>query len=231
MSASYTIYGYPDNPRTRIIQIVAAAEGIKLNHSLVIPRNGINKTTYIERFPLSQGKIPALEGPVVKITETIAICYYLSKLSPKHHLLGSAGTLVQESAVLQYASFANQELLQTLARWYLPLIRGFTDPAPYNYGAVEEGKRASIELLDQLETVLSQTIWLVGDSPTLADIFVAIALSRGLQWVLGRKWREAHPGAMAHFERIRRWEPVARTIPEFDLIEVEPPNVSPTNVN
>lgn len=57
----------------------AAAEGIKLNHSLVIPRNGINKTTYIERFPLSQGKIPALEGPVVKITETIAICYVSGK--------------------------------------------------------------------------------------------------------------------------------------------------------
>ncbi|KAK1139079.1 hypothetical protein N8T08_001325 [Aspergillus melleus] len=217
MAASFTIYGYP-----------AAAEGITVNHSLVVPRNGINKTTYIERFPLSQGKIPALEGPGVKITETIAICYYLSKLNPKHHLLGSAGTLVQESSVLQYASFANQELLQTLARWFLPLIPGFADPAPYNYEAVEEGKRASLALLDRLEAVLSQTTWLVGDSPTLADIFVAIALSRGLQWVLGRRWREAHTGAMAHFARMRRWEPVARMIPDFDLVEVEPPNASPT---
>ncbi|KAI9039799.1 uncharacterized protein KD926_009016 [Aspergillus affinis] len=208
----------------------AAAEDITLNHSLVVPRNSINKATYIERFPLSQGKIPALEGPGVKITETIAICYYLSKLNAKNHLLGSAGTLVQESAVLQYASFANQELLQTLARWFLPLIPGFADPAPYNYEAVEQGKRSSLELLDKLDAVLSQVTWLVGDSPTLADIFVAIALSRGLQWVLGRKWREAHPGAMSHFERVRNWGPVARTIPDFELVEVEPPNALPTKV-
>ena len=34
---------------------------------------GINKAAYVERFPLSQGKIPAIEGPGIKLTETIAI--------------------------------------------------------------------------------------------------------------------------------------------------------------
>jgi hypothetical protein len=29
----------------------------------------------MERFPLSQGKIPAIEGPGVKLTETIAIAH------------------------------------------------------------------------------------------------------------------------------------------------------------
>lgn len=53
----------------------AAAEGISLNQSLVVPRKGINKSAYMELFPLSQGKIPALEGPGIKITETIAIAY------------------------------------------------------------------------------------------------------------------------------------------------------------
>ncbi|KAF2126174.1 glutathione-S-transferase theta, GST [Dothidotthia symphoricarpi CBS 119687] len=230
MAIDFTLYGYDDNPRTRIIKIVAAAEGITLNQSLVVPRKGINKAAYMKLFPLSQGKIPALKGPGVMITETIAIAYYLSKLNPKSHLLGSAGTLAQESLVLSYVSFANQEFLPTLARWFLPLIPGLTDPAPYNYEAVEEGKRASLVLLDKLEVVLSGVEWLVGNSPTLADIFVAIVLSRGLQWVLGKEWRDAHPVAMAHFERVKNWKAVAQVIPDFKLVEVESPNVQPEKV-
>lgn len=53
----------------------AAAEGISLHQSLVVPRKNINKATYQVRFPLSQGKIPGLEGPGIKLTETIAIAY------------------------------------------------------------------------------------------------------------------------------------------------------------
>lgn len=155
---------------------------------------------------------------------------YLSKFNPKSHLLGSAGTLAQESLVLSYVSFANNELLPTLARWFLPLIPGFTDPAPYSYDAVEQGKRASLALLDKLEGVLEGVEWLVGDGPTLADIFVAVVLSRALQWVIGREWREAHPMAMAHFTRLRNWEVVAQVIPDFKLAEVEPPNVQPAKV-
>lgn len=132
--------------------------------------------------------------------------------------------------MLQYVSFANQELLQTLACWVLPLIPGFTDPAPYNYGAIELEKRKSLTLLDKLEGVMAGVQWLVGDGPTLADIFVAVVLSRGLQWVLGRKWREAHPACMAHFDRVRKWEPVAQVILNFDLIEEELPNVQPAKV-
>ncbi|KAF2623210.1 glutathione-S-transferase theta, GST [Macroventuria anomochaeta] len=230
MTTSFTIYGYDDNPRTRIVKIVAAAEGIELDQSLVVPRKNINKAAYMKLFPLSLGKIPALEGPDVSITETIAIAYYLSKLNHKSHLLGSAGTLSQEALVLSYVNFANQELLPILARWFLPLIPGFTDPAPYSYDAVEEGKRASLALLDKLEGVLEGVEWLVGNGPTLADIFVAVVLSRGLQWVLDKKWREAHPAAMAHFERVRSWEVVSQVIPEFKLVEQEPPNVQPAKV-
>lgn len=228
----------------------AAAEGITLNTSLVVPRKGINKASYMEAFPLSQGKIPAIEGNGVKITETIAICYvsalsniyippsrhlltvvqYLSRLNPKSHLLGSGGTLAQEALVLQFVNFANQELLQTLARWFLPLIPGFTDPAPYNYNDIEMGKRRSLTLLDNLERVMTGVEWLVGDGPTLADVFIAVVLSRGFQYVLGRDWRDAHPACTAHFERVRKWEPVTQVIPEFCLVEEALPNVQPPPV-
>ncbi|KAI4176239.1 MAG: hypothetical protein LQ346_007918, partial [Caloplaca aetnensis] len=60
---SFTLYGYE-----------AAAEGIELDQVEVIPREGIGKTEYLSKFPLSRGKIPGLEGPDgLKLTETLAI--------------------------------------------------------------------------------------------------------------------------------------------------------------
>ncbi|KAL8897461.1 MAG: hypothetical protein Q9207_007206, partial [Kuettlingeria erythrocarpa] len=52
----------------------AAAEGIELDHVEVVPREGIGKTEYLSKFPLSRGKIPGLDGPDgLKLTETLAI--------------------------------------------------------------------------------------------------------------------------------------------------------------
>lgn len=132
--------------------------------------------------------------------------------------------------MLGYVSFANQELLPTLARWFLPLIPGFKDPAPYGHDEVEAGKRSSLALLEKLESLLEDTEWLVGDSPTLADIFIGVVLSRGLQWVLDRKWRETHPASMQHFERFRSLDMVVEIIPNFELVEMEPSNVQPSLV-
>ncbi|CEJ94118.1 hypothetical protein VHEMI09669 [[Torrubiella] hemipterigena] len=208
MASELTIYGYD-----------AAAEGITITQCLVNPRKNINKTAYMQIFPLSQGKIPGLRGPGIEITETIAITY-----------ASSEGSVAQEAQVLSYVSFANQELLQTLARWFLPLIPGFTDPAPYNFDAIEQGKKASLSLLDNLEAILAKVEWLVGNGPTLADIFIAVVLSRGLQWVLDGKWRASHPACMKHFEKIKQWEPVARVIPHFEMVDVEPPNAKPPTI-
>ncbi|KAF1823291.1 glutathione-S-transferase theta, GST [Dissoconium aciculare CBS 342.82] len=220
----FVLYGYDDNPRTLIVKIVAASAGISLKQSLVVPRMGVNKTSYMERFPLSQGKIPAIQGPGIMLTETIAICHYFAKIQPEAHLLGSSESLDQEALVLSFVSFANQELLQTLARWFLPLIPGLKDPAPYDYDAIEKGKQDSIRLLNTLEGVLSDKKWLVGDVPTLADIFVAVVVSRGLQWVLGREWRVTHPSIMRHFEAVTSLDAVTGLNHNFKLIEVEIPN-------
>jgi len=39
----------------------------------VIPRNNLGKVEYMAKFPLSHGKIPAIEGPDLQLTETIAL--------------------------------------------------------------------------------------------------------------------------------------------------------------
>lgn len=110
---------------------------------------------------------------------------------------------------------------------YLPLIPNLLNPAPYNQEAVELGKTQSLGLLDKLEEQIGRTPYLVGDSLTLADIFVAIIISRGFEWVLDAEWREAHPSIMRHFYTIAEMPEVKKVVPHFILIDKETANVDP----
>ncbi|KAB8068849.1 glutathione S-transferase [Aspergillus leporis] len=213
---TFKLYGYERNPRTKVIQIVAKAEGIELELHRVIPRQGIGKAEYEERFSISAGKIPGFE----------AIVTFLARYEHKTGLLGS-GSLASECRVLMWMSWANQELLQTLARWFLFLIPSFTDPASYSYEAVAAGRAASLRLLDKLEDFLTGQKYLVGIEITLADIMVAIYVSRGLEWVLDAGWRSQHPAIMGHFNLVARWDPVRAVVPQFILIDKETPNRPP----
>ncbi|KAL8726522.1 MAG: hypothetical protein Q9166_006654 [cf. Caloplaca sp. 2 TL-2023] len=209
-----------------MIRIIAAAEHIPLNHFEVDPRKNINTSTHLSHFPLSRGKIPGLVGPGIEITEVIAIATYLAKLYNKSRLFGD-GSPEQEATILSWMSWANQELLSTLAIWFLPLIPNLSRPAPYHYATIEAGKVTSLAVLDTLEDILKEKKYLVGKWITLADIFVAIVVSRGLEWVLDAKWREAHPGVVSHVEMIRDWEPSRGVVKEWLFIEEETPNINP----
>ncbi|KAK2028127.1 glutathione-S-transferase theta, GST [Colletotrichum zoysiae] len=205
------LYGYENNPRTRIIRIVAAAQGVSLELVNVVPRSDINRDLLIDKFPRSCGKIPALDGPGVSLTEVMAIAHYVTKVAGPTTLLGD-GSPGQEAEVISWMSWANQELLVTLAKW----------PAAYDNKSVEAGKTSSLAMLETLEAVIGDRECLVGEATTLADIFVAVVLSRGLEWVLDGKWRAQHPNCMRHFDKVRSWAPVASVIPEFVLVEKEP---------
>jgi elongation factor 1-gamma len=216
----FRLYGYDRNPRTRLVRIIAELEGIRLKCIEVIPRENIRKAEYMAKFPLSQGKIPAVEGPQLKLTETIAIVTFFAWLSNTSKLLGD-GSIEEESQVLSYLSWANHELLQTLALWYLPLIPGFTDLPSYNESAVLDAKNKSLKLLAAVELLLTGKDWMVGNHMTLADVMLAIYISRGFEWVLGADWRGLHPNIMKHFHSVTENEAVKKVIPKFILIEEE----------
>ena len=107
------------------------------------------------------------------------------------------------------------------------MIPNLPNPAPYNEEAVELGKTQSIGLLDKLEEQIGQKRFLFGDSLTLADIFVAIIISRGFEWVLDAEWREAHPNIMRHFSTIAEIPEVKKVVSHFILIDKETANVDP----
>ncbi|KAM3499255.1 hypothetical protein MY10362_007479 [Beauveria mimosiformis] len=222
---AYTVYGYEGNPRTRILRIIAHSQDIKVNLSEVVPRQNLNRDALIEKFPRSRGKIPALEGDHVKLTEVPAIAYYLAKVKPGR-LLGD-GSLEQEAEVLSWVNWANQELLIIMSKWFLPLIPGLARPAPYDKAAVEAGKAATLAFLDNHEAAIKDKKFLVGNDFTLADIFVAIYISRGLEWILGDEWRRQHPATMKHFNLVANWEHCKAVVPVFKQVDVEVANVNP----
>lgn len=139
------------------------------------------------------------------------------------------GSLEEEAKILSWASWANQEFLQTAAQWFLPLIPSFTDRPPYNYDAVAAGKKATLEIVEFLDTLLATRRYIVIDHLTVADIMIVIYLSRLFEWVLDRQWREQHPSLMRYFETVARHDAVKKVIPrqQFILIDVETPNEDP----
>lgn len=83
-------------------------------------------------------------------------------------------------------------------------------------------------MLDSLENSLKSndgSIYLVGSYITLADIMVIIYVARGLEWVLGKEWRETHPSIMRLFNAVTDWEPVKRVVPSFVMVDDEKTHV------
>lgn len=96
------------------------------------------------------------------------------------------------------------------------------DPVAATAASIAHGKRASLSLLSALEDHLRAHTYLVGTHLTLADVMVAVYISRGLEWVLGRQWRDENTGIMRHFEMVAAWGPVMEVVPSLKMIEQIP---------
>ena len=89
-------------------------------------------------------------------------------------------------------SFANQEVIPPLSGWFRPFV-GFES---YNKKAVEGFSKTTHERLEFLEAHLTHNVYLVGDSPSLADIFLAGVMTRGFASVLDSSVRAKYTAFM-----------------------------------
>ncbi|TNY17256.1 elongation factor 1-gamma 1 [Rhodotorula diobovata] len=203
------VYGFEGNPRTRAALVAAKYEGVDVEWVKVNPfaEGGVG-ADYLAKFPL--GLVPALEKGDYKLTEALAIASYLAQEN-KSGLLGAS----KEDAadVLRWASWANADLLPSLAAWFRPL----TGAAPYQKPAVEAAKAKAVKHLEYLEKTLASRTFLVGERVTLGDVFVASVLFRGFENVLDAEWRKANPNT------VRYWQTVIHQQPFFEVLgKVEP---------
>lgn len=95
----------------------------------------------------------------------------------KTTLLGK--TKQDYAQILRWMSFANSEILSTLAGWFLPLI----GREPYNKKNLDTAQAKALKAIGVLEKHLLSQTFLVGERLTLADLFATSILARGFQFV------------------------------------------------
>ncbi|ORY86858.1 elongation factor EF-1 gamma subunit [Protomyces lactucae-debilis] len=185
------LYSFTGNARTTALLAVAKANALDVEILEVKPQS----EEVLKEFPL--GKVPGFIGADgLKLTECNAIAIYFASQNQKTTLLGK--TKGDYAQILQWLSFANTELLATLAGWLSPL-RGM---APYNKKAVEEAEANFEKRVSFLEQILASKTFLVGERLTLADLVVAAHLARGFEFVFDPAWRSAHPNTTRYFTTI-----------------------------
>ncbi|OQD78308.1 hypothetical protein PENDEC_c001G01427 [Penicillium decumbens] len=187
------LYGLPDNGRT--ISVLVAAKHNGLDLELVKTQPNSAGTEYSKIHPL--GKIPAFEGANgFNLSEVIAIAIYVTSQNEKTTLLGK--TKQDYASIVSWMSFANSELLPTLAGWFRPLL----GLAPYNKKTVDEVAKVALKDIAVLEARLTANTYLVGERISLADIFTAALLTRAFATVLDKKFRDATPAVSRWYNTI-----------------------------
>lgn len=160
-----------------------------------------------------QAKIPTFQstdGQVV-LREVMAIAYYFLRVSPlnlpedeRHTALDQPQALLGRSPleaaqILQWVSFANQEISPPIATWYRPAVGKPTSDGP----SPASSRSAALLAISVVEAHLGPTRhYLVAGRLTLADLFVASLMMRGFEFVLDRQWREENPNVSQWYERV-----------------------------
>lgn len=194
------LYGHPKQPGTIAILSAAAISGLEIE-TPPFEFGVTNKDPdFVHKFPLA--KIPAFEDiEGFKMIEGAAIARYVSSLVPESGLLGRNA---KETALVdQWVHFAESEvILPTRTIYYAIAAKvppGYT--TEQHEFRIQRTNRSLQYLEDYLATCHSRFI--VNDSITLADLFVAGAAVCAGMTVCGAAQREkAYPHIFAHQARV-----------------------------
>ena len=161
MSQSISIHSFPLSGHAHRVELFASIAGI--NHEIhnVDLANGAHKQEpFITLNPL--GQVPTIEDGDVVISDSNAILVYLARKYAPAYL---PQDLVLEAQVQKFLTLAAGELAfgSAAAR----LINVFNAPIDHEFT-----KNVAEKFLTKLENHLVNREFLVGDSPTIADIAI-----------------------------------------------------------
>ncbi len=139
-----------------------------------------------------KGKVPALDVDGTVVTENVAIQYYLATAFPDARLCPT-----DREGFVRWLS-----LVSWISNTVHPDARHITRPENYsdepsNFDAIrEKGRKTLRRWLGDIDAMLGQGPWMMGDDYSTADpyalVFVGVALSRGVSvtdLVNIRRWR------------------------------------------
>ncbi|CAI4814245.1 AAC_collapsed_G0055460.mRNA.1.CDS.1 [Saccharomyces cerevisiae] len=175
-------------------------KALKLDVKVVTPDAAAEQ--FARDFPLK--KVPAFVGPKgYKLTEAMAINYYLVKLSQddkmKTQLLGADDDLNAQAQIIRWQSLANSDLCIQIANTIVPLKGG----APYNKKSVDSAMDAVDKIVDIFENRLKNYTYLATENISLADLVAASIFTRYFESLFGTEWRAQHPAIVRWFNTVR----------------------------
>jgi len=186
--SSNRLYTYANNSRAFKALIASQYSGTPLEVAKDFKFGETNtQQGFLQKFPF--GKVPALETKDGNsVIESNAIAYYVSN----DQLKGK--TALDQALVVQWLSFADNEILPSAYTWVLPAL-GAIQP---NKQAIERAKLDIKKILSFLNDHLLTRTYLVGERITLADIVVSCSLLQLYQYVL-------EPSVRAPYTNVNRW--------------------------
>ena len=149
------------------------------------------------------GKVPAIRHGDTVVTEAAAICVYLADAFPQARLAPPSGDRLR-GPYYRWLFFAAGPLDAAMSNKAL----GFTVPAERE-GMVGYGRLATV--LNVLESAVSKSDYLVGDSFTAADLYVGALIGFGMQFGT----IESRPAFERYWQRLAQ-RPAARRAIEID---------------
>lgn len=102
------------------------------------------------------------------------------------------------ASILRWMVFGIAEILPALGGWFNSLI-GRT---PFVQESVEKSKADTLSRLQMLEGHLRNRTYMVGDTLSLADLFVVGILQGAFRFFLDPSWRTEHPAVSRWFEHV-----------------------------
>ncbi|MGH8053962.1 MAG: glutathione S-transferase family protein [Stenotrophomonas sp.] len=163
MSDTLTFHTHPQS-RGRITRWMLEETGLRYDAVILEYGASMKSAQYLAINPM--GKVPALLQGSTVITENAAICLHLADLAPWKGLLPPVGS-AERGACYRWVLFAAG-----------PLEAFVTDR---RHGALappmEAGYGSAADLMHTLETAVAGKRYLVGDSFTVADLYMASFLS------------------------------------------------------
>lgn len=194
MAPFATIYSYPDNPRVKRAQVLAALNGLELS----VPefQFGVaNKTPeFLAKFPL--GKVPAMEtADSLCLTESAAICAHVAASGPlADQLLGK--TVAERSQVWRWSQYAEGELTSNSMPIFLPYVLKLYPGSPAAYDtSVASYRRALVALDAELK---DGKAFLVGGKLSMADVMIAGSLFFTASFVLDAEMAKEAPNVVRY---------------------------------
>ncbi|KAF8552025.1 glutathione S-transferase C-terminal-like protein [Imleria badia] len=194
-----TLWGISHQPQTKVILSVAALNELELEQPEWTSSN--KPADFTSKFPY--GKIPAFEGSDgFKLIEGSPIARYLCDLGTKVKLLGSD---TKEIAIVnQWIHFAEEEI-GSPGHDIIGLIFSFSkEPFSPEVGALNRYGERMNRALTYVESHLATrpSGYLVSESVTLADLFLAAVVYGPSHATLGAAERAKYPSIYAHFAKV-----------------------------